>query len=90
MAPHGARYGSEPAEWGNLPTVAGSRSRASIRLSPDARRGWERCSDRHAIPLTTLLEAMGRKLDDGTLRCPEDVIAYAVQLQREGWSRRKR
>lgn len=64
--------------------------RISIRLDDEAGRGWDSCSLRHGLPLSVLLEAMGRALADGTMTCPPEVIELAHRLEFERRSRRKR
>jgi hypothetical protein len=57
-------------------------------VSDEARRGW----DKHArgVPIAALLEAIGRKFDDGTLECPSEVTRLAQQVAAERRSRRKK
>ena len=57
-------------------------------VTEQARRGW----DRHArgVPLAPLLEAIGRKFDDGTLECPPEVLALASEIAAERRKRRKK
>lgn len=61
-----------------------------VRLSDDARRGWDRTCVKYGVTLTALLEAMGRELD--TLGITTDrgavVVEEARRIDQERRSRR--
>lgn len=60
-----------------------------VRLTDRAREGWRRYASDQGVTLTTLLEAMGTMLADGTARLPSTAIRRAGQLDRERDSRER-
>lgn len=48
----------------------------NLRLSPEARRGWDRLSRTEGVSLTALIEALGLELDER--RAPTDPYGLAV------------
>lgn len=66
-----------------------AETRVSIRLSDDARRGWDVASKRHGLPLSALLEAMGRHISRGEVLLPPEVVATAHEIEFERRSRRR-
>lgn len=48
----------------------------NLRLSPEARRGWDRLSSEEGVSLTALIEALGLELDEH--RAPTDPYGWTV------------
>jgi hypothetical protein len=65
-------------------------TRKSIRISDEAQAGWDRCSKRHGLPPSALLDALGQKIEDGSFSCPPEVVELAHQIEFERRSRRKK
>lgn len=66
----------------NIGGVA-ERKRLQPRVSDEARRGWQRAVEANATDLSALMEALGRALDDGTFRVPEEVAVMARRIEAE-------
>ena len=64
------------------------RFQVQVRLSEDARRGWDRLCTDNGCTLTAVLEALGRELDAGRSPVPERVLKAAREIDRERRSRR--
>jgi len=59
-----------------------------VRLSDDARRGWERLALRHGVTMSALMEAVGLRLVSGD---HEPVAAELLELARRiDYERRRR
>lgn len=68
-------------------------TKVTLRLTQEARRGWERIALRHGLTLTALAEAIGQAFDerpDVMASVPEwqQVIAEAQRIDQERRSRR--
>lgn len=62
--------------------------RVSVRLGESGRRGWDRVSKQHGVALTSLLEALGRLLDEGQVEMPPEVVRLANEIDFDRRSRR--
>ena len=62
--------------------------RVSVRLDEVGRQGWDRVSRRHGLPLSVLLEALGRLLDSGEIELGDEVVRLANDIDFERRSRR--
>lgn len=62
--------------------------RVSVRLDEEGRRGWDHLSKRHGLPLSVLLEALGRMIDERKVELPAEVVALANAIDFERRSRR--
>lgn len=62
----------------------------TVRLSDDARRGWDRTCVNYGVSLTALLESMGRELDTLgiTTERGEVVVQEARRIDQERRNRR--
>jgi len=70
--------------------VAAKRPEIRARLTPEARAAWDRVCGRHGVTLTTLVQALGERLDAGDDEwITPDVVDRARQLDRERYSRRR-
>lgn len=57
----------------------------NVRITDEARRGWDRCVDRHQLDLTALAEAIGLALDDRSFDIPPEIAerAWRIKYDRE-------
>lgn len=62
--------------------------RVSVRLDEEGRRGWDHLSKRHGLPLSVLLEALGRLVNERRVELPSEVVDLANQIDFERRSRR--
>ena len=60
----------------------------NVRLTDASAAAWDRLCTRHGVTLTSLIEALGRMLDDGDDWTPEQAIERARKIDRERRSRR--
>lgn len=56
-------------------------------LTPEARAGWDRLLDEHGRTFTSVIEALGRDLADGSRPIPGRVLEAAARIDRERYSR---
>lgn len=68
--------------------VVAARRAAYIRLTDDARRGWDRVVESEGVSLTALVEAVGLALHERREIIPKDIIAAARAIDYERGSRR--
>ncbi len=62
-----------------------------VRLTEDAREGWDRAAEREGANLTALLEAYGEALSGRKpIRLPASVVQRAREIDRQRHSRRVR
>jgi hypothetical protein len=57
--------------------------RITLRLSDEARRGWDRTVIRHGVTLTAFAEALGLALLANPDRPPIDILEHARQIDFE-------
>lgn len=65
-----------------------SREHMHVRVSPEARNGWEVACHAHGVTLTGLIEALGRHFAHGENKVAAAVIREARQIDRTRLSRR--
>ena len=63
------------------------RKRIEARVSAEGQEGWKRAAAQHHLRLSSLLDAVGQALADGTLRLPAEVVERAVELEEENFRR---
>lgn len=62
--------------------------RISVRLEESGLRGWEHLSKRYGLPLSVLLEAIGRTIEERKSELPPEVVELANQIHFDRRSRR--
>ena len=60
----------------------------SVRISDEARRGFDRLATSHGVTLTALLEALGQLIESTPDAIPPEVIDAARRIDFERRSRR--
>lgn len=64
------------------------RQQVQVRLSPEARRGFDRLVTEHGTTLTSVLEVVGLELAAGRMPLPAKVLADARKIDLQRRSRR--
>lgn len=65
-----------------------ARRAVYLRLTDDARQGWDRIVETEGVSLTALVEAVGLALHERRELIPQEIIARARQIDYERGSRR--
>lgn len=58
-----------------------------LRLTEDARAGWDRACSAHRVTMTALAEALGLAMRDDVDLVPVEVVERAAEIDRERRSR---